>query len=302
MAGVINTGSFPAALWPGIRKWYGTAYTDYPVQYDKLFDKFSSDKAWEEFVGKVGLGLAVVKAEGAPVTYDSEQQGFTTRVQHVNYALGFIITQEMIDDDQYMVVGERRSKALARSMRHTKEINAANVYNRAFNSSYTFGDGKEMCATDHPNVSGGTWSNELTTAADISEASLEQAIIDISNFTDDRGLLIAAKAKRLIISRDQWFDVERILKSNLRVDTANNDLNALKTLGVIPEVVINDYLTDTDAWFIRTDIDGLAYVERKADTFDQDNDFDTKNAKFMAQGRYSFTVYDPRSIFGSPGA
>lgn len=302
MSGIISTGSFPKALWPGVKKWYATAYNDYKQEYDKLFDKFTSDRAWEEFVGKVGLGLAVVKPEGGGITFDSEKQGFTTRVQHVNYALGFIITEEMMDDDQYMVVGERRAKALARSMRHTKEINGANMYNRAFSSSYTFGDGKEMIASDHPNVSGGTWSNELATPADISEAALEQAVIDIQGFTDDRGLLIAVQPKTLIIPRQLAFETERILKSVARYDTANNDLNALKTMGIIPNVVINHYLTDTDAWFIRTDVEGLAYVERKADTFAQDNDFNTSNALFKAQGRYSFTCYEPRSIYGSEGA
>ena len=302
MAGIISTGSFPKALWPGVKKWYGAAYSDYKTQYDALFEKFSSEKAWEEFVGTVGLGYAVVKAEGAPVTYDTEQQGFTTRVQHVNYALGFIITEEMMDDDQYMIVGERRSKLLARSMRHTKEVNGANVYNRAFNASYTFGDGKEMIATDHPNVSGGTWSNELATPADLSEAALEQAVIDIQGFTDDRGLLIAVNPTMLIIPRNLVFEAERILKTDGRVATADNDLNAIKTMGFIPRIQVNQFLTDTDAWFLRTDVPGLAYVERKADSFAQDNDFDTSNAKFKAQGRYSFTCFDPRSIYGSAGA
>jgi hypothetical protein len=302
MAGIIGTGSFPKALWPGVKAWYGREYDDYPVQYDKLFEKSSSDKAWEEIVGLSGLGLAVVKAEGTPVTYDSERQGFTSRFQHVNYALGFIITQEMMDDDQYMLVGERRSKALARSMRHTKEINAANIYNRAFNSSYVGGDSKEMIATDHPNVSGGTWSNELATPADLSEAALEQAVIDIQGFTDDRGLLIACTPKSLVIPRALVFEAERILKTDGQVYSADNTLNAIKTLGFIPQVVINQFLTDQDAWFIRTSEKGLHYFERKADSFAQDNDFDTENAKFKASGRYSFGWSDPRAVYGSAGA
>ena len=302
MAGIITTGSFPKALWPGVKKWYGQTYSDYKTEFDKLFDKYSSDKAWEEFVGTVGLGYAVVKPEGMPVIYDSEQQGFTTRVQHVNYALGFIITQEMMDDDQYMIVGERRAKALARSMRQTKEVNAANLYNRAFNSSYTFGDGVSMVNASHPNVSGGTWSNQIATAADLSEAALEQAAIDITGFTDDRGLLIAVNPKSLVIPRQLVFEAQRILKADGRVGTDNNDPNVLKMLGTIPEVVVNHFLTDNDAWFIRTDVPGLAYVERKEDSFTQDNDFDTENAKFKAQGRYSFTCFDPRSIYGSAGA
>jgi hypothetical protein len=300
--GIINTGSFPKALWPGVKKWYGTAYNDYKTEYDQLVDTIKSDKAWEEFVGKVGLGLAVVKPEGGAITYDSEGQGFTTRVTHINYALGFIITEEMMDDDQYMVVGERRSKALARSMRITKEINVTNLYNRAFTSTYSFGDGKQILASDHPNVSGGTWSNILATASDLSEAALEQAVIDIEGFTDDRGILIAVKPKALIIPRQLAFEAARILKSTGRVDTPNNDINALKEAGSIPKVVVNHWLTDTDAWFIRTDLEGLVYVERKGDTFAQDNDFNTSNALFKAQGRYSVTCYEPRSLFGSAGA
>jgi hypothetical protein len=300
--GIINTGSFPKALWPGVKKWYGTEYNDYPVQFDKLFEKSTSDKAWEEIVGQSGLGLAQVKAEGAALTYDSERQGFTSRFQHVNYALGFIITEEMMDDDQYMLVGERRSKALARSMRQTKEINGANVYNRAFTAAYAGGDGKEMCATDHPNIAGGTWANELATAADLSEAALEQAYIDIQGLTDDRGLLIAATVKSLILPRQLTFEAQRILKSEGRVYTANNEPNVLKLMGAIPEVVVNQFLTDSDAWFLRTSIPGLHYFERKADSFAQDNDFDTSNAKFKAAGRYVFGWSDPRSIYGSPGA
>lgn len=302
MSGIINTGNFPKALWPGVKKWYGNAYNDYPTQYDKLFDKSTSDKAWEEIVGWSGLGLAQVKAEGAPITYDSEQQGFTTRIQHVNYALGFVITQEMMEDDQYMLVGARRSKALARSMRITKEINGANLYNRAYSSSYKGADGVSMINASHPTIVGGTFSNQIATAADISEASLEQAVIDIQGFTDDRGILIAVKPKSLIIPRQLVFEAQRILKSDGRPGTDNNDPNVLKMLGFIPELVVNQFLTDTDAWFIRTDVEGLHYFERKADAFAQDNDFDTENAKFKATGRYSFAWSDPRTIYGSPGA
>jgi hypothetical protein len=300
--GIINTGSFPKALWPGVKKWYGMEYSDYPVQHDKLFEKGSSEKAWEEYVGTSSLGLAIVKPEGSAITYDAEKQGFTSRITHTVYALGFIITKEMMDDDQYMLVGERRSKALARSMRRTKEINGANVYNRAFNASYTGGDGKVLLASDHPNIAGGTWSNILSTASDLSEAALEQAVIDIQGFTDDRGLLIATTVKSLIIPRQLTFEAKRILTSNGRVDTPNNDPNVLKMMGSIPEVIVNQYLTDADAWFIRTSESGLHYLEREADSFAQDNDFDTSNAKFKAYGRYSFGWSDPRSLFGTPGA
>lgn len=298
----INTGTFPKALWPGVKKWYGDSYNDYPVQFDSLFDKFTSDKAWEEIVGTSGLGLAQVKPEGAAISYDGERQGFTTRATHTNYALGFIITEEMMEDDQYMIVGERRAKALARSLRQTKEINGANVYNRAFNASYVGGDGVAMISSAHPNVAGGTWSNQISTASDLSEAALEQAYIDIQGFTDDRGLLVATRIKSLIIPRQLAFEAQRVLKADGRPGTDSNDPNALKMMGVVPEVVINQFLTDTDAWFLRTDTEGLHYFERKADTFAQDNDFDTSNAKFKAQGRYSFIWSDPRSIYGSPGA
>jgi hypothetical protein len=300
---VITTGSFAKALWPGVNAWYGKEYAEYPVEYTQLFDKNTSSRAFEEDVGVSSFGLAVVKPEGSSISYDSERQGFVTRYSHVVYALGFIITREMMDDDLYDVVGQRKAQGLAFSMRQTKEIIAANVYNRAFTSTYTGGDGKEMIATDHPNVAGGTWSNELTTAADLSEAALEQAYIDISAFTNDRGLLIGVRPKSLIIHPSNMFEAKRILQTEKRVDSANNDLNALKTMGIIPEVVVNHYLTDSDAWFIRTNVkNGLKYWERRADSFDMDNDWDTENAKFKATSRYSFGWTDPRAIYGSAGA
>lgn len=303
MGSPINTGSFGKALWPGINAWYGKAYNEHAEQWSKLFDKNTSRRRFEEEVGISSFGLAETLPEGQGVSYDSEQQGFLTRYTHVTYALGFIITKEMMEDDLYDIVGERRSKALAFSMRQTKEIVAANVYNRAFNSSYTGGDGLEMCSLLHPNVAGGTWQNELTTAADLSEAALEQAAIDIGDFTNDRGLKIAVQPTKLIVPTELQFEAERILKSDGRVSTADNDLNALKTKGIIPEIVVNNYLTDADAWFIRTNApDGLKYFERAADSFDMDNDFDTDNAKFKARGRYSFGWTDPRGIYGSPGA
>lgn len=300
---VINSGSFAKALWPGINAWYGKEYSEYPVQWDKLVETHKSTRAFEEDVGESGFGLAVVKPEGSPISYDSARQGFITRYSHIVYGLGFVITREMMDDDLYDVIGERKAKGLAFSMRQTKEIVVANLYNRAFNASYTGGDGKEMIATDHPLVAGGTFSNELTTAADISEAALEQASIDIQAFTNDRGLLIAVRPRTLIITPSQEFEVKRILGTVGRVATANNDLNALKTMGIIPEVVVNNYLTDSDAWFIRTDVkNGLKLFERRADEFGMDNDFDTENAKFKATARYSVGWTDPRGIYGSPGA
>ena len=300
---VINSSSFAKALWPGVNAWYGKAYNEYQVEYTKLFDKFTSSRQFEEDVGVSSFGLAVVKPEGAPISYDSERQAFITRYNHVVYALGFVITREIVDDDQYDVVGQRKAQGLAFSMRQTKEIVAANVYNRAFNSSYVGGDGKELCATDHPNFAGGTWANELSTAADLSEAALEQAHIDIGGFTNDRGLLIAVRPKSLIIPRQLMFEAKRILAPDGRPGTDTNDVNAMKAMGLAPEIIVNHYLTNSDDWFLRTDVPhGMKYWERNADSFDMDNDFDTENAKFKARARYSFGWTDPRGIFGSPGA
>jgi hypothetical protein len=300
---VITSSSFAKALWPGINAWYGKAYNEYDVEWTKLFDKNTSRKAFEEDVGTSGFGLAVVKGEGAPITYDSERQAYITRYSHVTYALGFIVTREAFDDDQYDIVGQRKAQGLAFSMRQTKEIVAANVYNRAFNSSYTGGDGSALLVNSHPNQAGGTWSNILSTASDLSEAALEQACIDIAGFTNDRGLQIKVLPKTLIIPRQLAFEAKRILGSDGRVGTDNNDLNAIKAMGLIPEVVVNHYLTDTDAWFIRTDTQhGMKYFERRGDEFGMDEDFDTENAKYKATARYSFGWTDPKALFGSPGA
>jgi hypothetical protein len=299
----INTGSFAKALWPGVNAWYGKAYDVYPVEYTSLFEKFTSRRAFEEDVGVSSFGLAVQKSEGTPISYDTERQGFITRYQHVVYALGFIITREMLDDDQYDMVGQRKAAGLAFSMRQTKEIVGANVYNRAFNAAYVGGDGASMIANNHANIKGGTWSNTIATAADLSEAALEQACIDIAGFTNDAGLLIAVRPKTLVIPRQLIFEADRIMHTEGRVATNNNDLNSIKTMGMIPSIVTNHYLTDNDAWFIRTDVqNGLKYFERDADSFDMDNDFDTENAKYKARGRYSFYWTDPRAIYGSPGA
>lgn len=300
---IITTGSFAKALWPGVNAWYGKEYNEYQTEWDQLFESNKSDRAFEEDVGVSSFGLAQVKPEGASIEYDTERQAFITRYSHVTYALGFVITREAYEDDQYDVVGKRKAQGLAFSMRQTKEIVGANIYNRAFNTSYTYGDGKAMIVNDHPNVAGGTWSNLLATAADISEAALEQASIDIQAFTDDRGLLIAARPMQLIITPSQEFEVHRILKSDLRVATANNDPNALRQMGIIPKVTVNHFLTDSDAWFIRTNVkNGLKYWSRRDDEFSADNDFDTENAKYKATSRYSFGITDPRAIYGTPGA
>jgi len=302
--GVISSGSFARALWPGINTWYGLSYKDYPVEYTSIFDTKKSRKAFEDMQGLSGFGLAQVKNEGNPISYDSASQAFLTRYQHTVYALGFIITREIVEDDQYDVVGQFKASSLARSMRQTKEINGANIYNRAFDSNYTYGDGKQILVNNHPRFSGaGTYSNVLAVASDLSEAALEQAMIDIGGFTDDRGLLIAAKVRKLVIPRQLAFEATRITKADLRVGTAHNDPNALKSMGLVPDVTVNHYFTDPDAWFLLTDIpNGMTYFERRADEFNMDSDFDTENAKYKATGRYSFGCTDPRAVFGSPGA
>lgn len=302
-AGVITSGSFAKLLWPGLNAIWGKEYNDYPVEWDKLFEKNTSDRAYEEDVSLSSFGLATVKNEGAPITYDTERQGFTSRYNHVVYALGFIVTREIFEDDQYGKVGAQKAKALARSMRHTKETIGANIYNRAFDAGYTGGDGVSLINTAHANVSGGTFSNRIATNADMSEAALEQAVIDIAGFRDDRGLLIAAKPEKLVIPYQQQFEVKRILGADGRVGTDLNDPNVLKDLGIFSNVITNHYLTDPDAWYILTNVkNGLKYFERRGDQFEMDNDFDTENAKFKATARYSFGWSNPRAIYGSQGA
>ncbi len=301
----MTTGNFSKLLWPGIKKIYGDKYNKHTTEYPAIFNKETSNKAYEEYQGLSGFGLAQKKPEGQGVAFDTMRQGFNTRLTNVVYALGFIITRELYDDDQYDKISAQRSRALAFSMRQTKEIVAANVINRAFSSSYVFGDGKELCATDHPNVAGGTFSNELAVASDLNQAALEQMAIDLMNFTDDRGLKIAVMPKKLLIPPQLTFEAERILKSSLEYDTANNAVNALRSKNVFPEgIAVNHYLTDADAFFILTDQEGLVYQERDADDFGQppENDWDTENARYKSRGRYAFGAYDPRAIMGSPGA
>ena len=310
MSGVITTSSFAKSLWPGVNAWYGEAYSEYPVEWDKLFEKNSSRRAFEEDVGYSGLGLAVVKDQGAPVTYDTAKQGFTSRYNHVTYGLGFIVTREAYDDDLYDVVAKQKARGLAFSMRQTKEIIAANIYNRAFTAGYVGGDSATLIASaggggsaSAPNIAGGTYTNGVAVATDLSEAALEQACIDIADFKNDRGLKIAVRPRKLVIPKELMFEASRILKTEGRVGTDNNDLNAIKTMGMIPDVAVNHYFTDTDAWFILTDVkDGLKYFERRADEFGMDEDFDTENAKYKATARYSFGWTDRRGIYGSPGA
>lgn len=306
----ITTTSFAKALWPGVNKWYGDKYTEFPVEWTKLFDQYTSKRNFEEDVGISGLGLLSTKAEGSGITYDTSRQGFTTRFQHVVYASGFIVTREAFEDDLYDVVGKQKAQSLAFAVRQTKEILAANVYNRAFNTSYTGGDAASLIASaggggssSHPNIAGGTWTNGPSVAVDLSEAALEQALIDLAGFTNDRGLKIAVRAQTLIIPVNTMFEANRILKGDWQVNSAERNINALKTMGLVPEIAVNHYLTDTDAWFLRTDTqDGMKYFERRGDEFTTDDDFDTENAKYKATFRCSFGWTDPRGIYGSPGA
>ena len=303
MPGIINSSSFAKALWPGVNAWWGKAYDEYPVEWDKLFETFTSRKQYEEDVGITSFGLASVKPEGSAITYDSENQTFTTRYTHIVYAIGFQITREIMEDDQYDVVGQRRAQGLAFSVRQTKEVVGANVYNRAFNSSYVGGDGVSLINSAHPNFAGGTWSNQISTAVDLSEAALEQACIDIANFTNDRGLRIAVRPESLILPIQLEFEAERILKTERRVGSNLNDINALRETGRFPKgITLNHYFTNPLAWFIRTDVkNGMKMFNRRGDEFEMDNDFDTENARFKATSRYSFGWTDPRALYGSPG-
>jgi len=300
----INTSSFAKALFPGVNAWYGKSYSEYPLEVEQLFEKQTSKRAWEEDVGVSGFGLAVVKTEGAAVSFDNERQAFTTRYTPVVYALGFVITREMRDDDLYDVVGQRKAQSLAFSVRQTQETVGANVYNRAFTSGYTGGDGSILAVSSHPNVAGGTQSNVLATASDLSEAALEQAWIDISLLKNDRGLQIALKPTQLIVPPQIAFEAHRILKSNLRVGTPNNDTNALKDMGNYSMgVTVNHYLTDTDAWFIRTNAPhGMKRIVRDAPEFGTENDWDTENAKFKTRYREAYGWSDYRGLFASAGA
>lgn len=303
MAGVITTGNHPKALWPGMRKFWGREYTEYKQEWSEIFETETSEKNYEEDTEVTGFGLAPVKAQAGAVSFDSESQGPTKRYTHVTYGLGYIVTREEQEDNLYEIVSKRRIKALAFSIRQTEETVAANVLNRAFNTSYTGGDGKAMIVSDHPTVSG-TQSNVLATAADFSEAALEDLIIQIMLAQNSRGLKISLMPKKLVVPPQIAFDAERVTKSTLQSGTANNDHNAVKSMGMLPGgVCVNHYLTDNDAWFLTTNAPaGLVRFNRRGTEFKQDNDFDTENAKAKATLRFSVGHTDWRGIFGTPGA
>ena len=296
----MTTGTIAKALWPGVNKFYGDEYKRFPLVFKRIFKTMKSDKKYEEDVSLSGFGQFAIKTEGGSISYDAARQGYVKRYTAVTYALGFQATREYLEDMQYDIIF-KKAQALGMSARITQETIAANVLNRAFDSAYLGGDAKEMCATDHPNIAGGTFSNELTTAADLSEAAIEQALIDIAGFTDDRGNQIMVTGRQLVIPRQEMFNAKRILKSDLRSGTAENDLNALK--GEDLEIVQWNFLTDPDAWFIVTDaVDGLKHVDRRGIEFGSDNDTDTENAKFKCTFRADWGWSDPRGIFGSGGA
>jgi len=300
----ITSSSFVKDLFPGLKNHFGVNYNDFDAEYRQLFDVVSSDKKYEERVQRTGYGLAAQKAEGASLLYDTAQEGYTSRITNVAYALGSKITREAIDDNQYIELGQSQTRWMARSMMQTKENVSANVYNRGFNSTYTGGDGKELLATDHPSLSG-SQSNELATPADLSEASLEDLCIQIMQAKDDRGLRIQLRPKRLIVPTDLFFESQRILKSELQPNSANNDINVLRAAGVIPEVAVNHFLTDTDAFFIRTDLpseEGMIFQQRVEADLEMDGDFDTKNMCYSAYERYGVGWADWRGLYGTAGA
>lgn len=299
----ITTGNHPKSLWPGIKAFFGKTYAEKPMVCDMVFSKQTSDKAYEEVVEETGFGLAPVKAEGNAVSYDTDTQGYVTRYTNVTYGLGAIITQEAIEDNQYENVATRKAAKLARSMRQTKENVHANILNRGFNSAFVGGDGKELFATDHPTLAGNQ-SNELAVAADLSEASLEDLLILIRQARDSRGLRIQLEGQKLVVPSALAFEATRIVSSVNQSGTANNDINAMKAMGMLPGgICIWDYLTDDDAFFITTDApEGLTSFQRRALQLTQDNDFDTTNARMKATERYSVGWSDWRGVYGSPGA
>ena len=290
-------------LLPGLNALFGMEYSRYGEEHKEVYEQETSERAFEEEVKLSGFSAAPVKAEGEAISYDNAQEAWTARYNHETIAMGFSITEEAVEDNLYDSLSARYTKALARAMAYTKQVKAADVLNRAFNASYTYGDGVTLCSTSHPLVSGGTNSNRPSTASDLNETSLENAIIQISNWTDERGLLVAARPKKLIIPADLTFVATRLLKSENRVATSDNDINAIKSDGAIPGgYSVNHFLTDTNAWFLTTDIpNGLKHFVRAGMATSMDGDFDTGNARYKARERYSFGVSDPLGIFGSPG-
>ena len=299
----ISRAQLVKELEPGLNALFGLEYKNYENQHTQIYSIESSDRAFEEEVMESGFGEAPVKTEGAGVSYDQAQEVYTARYTHETIALAFSLTEEAVEDNLYDRLGARYTRALARSMAQTKQIKAAAILNGAFTTSIG-GDGVVLCATNHPTLSGPNLSNTLTTAADLSETSLEQSLIDIAAFTDERGLKIAVQGLKLIIPKELQFTADRILKSTLRVGTADNDINAIKNMGMVPQgYTVNNFLTDPDAYFIKTDApNGMKMFTRVSLKTGFEGDFDTGNVRYKARERYSFGFSDPRGLFGSPGA
>ena len=291
-------------LEPGLNALFGLEYDRYDDEQAEIFDEESSDRAFEEEVMLSGFGQAPVKGEGAAVTYDTANEAYTARYTMETIALAFAITEEAVEDNLYDRLSTRYTRALARSMANTKQVKGANVLNNAFDSSFTMGDGVELCSTAHPTVGGGNFANEPTTPADLNETSLESGLIDISGFIDERGLKIALRGMKLIIPPQLQFVAERLLASNLRPGTADNDINATKSMGMLPDgYVVNHFLSDADAWFIKTDCpNGFKHFVRTPIRTTMEGDFETGNVRYKARERYTFGVSDPRCVYGSPGA
>ena len=300
----ISRSQLVKELEPGLNALFGMEYARYEGEHAEIFDTESSDRAFEEEVMLVGFGNAPTKTEGAGVDFDDANEAYTARYSHETVALAFALTEEAMEDNLYDRLGARYTKALARSMAHTKQVKAAAVLNNAFNSSYTGGDGVELCSTAHPLGAGGTFANEPSTAADLNETSLENALIDISTFVDERNMIIALRGAKMIIPPQLQFIADRLLESTLRPSTADNDINAVKNMGMVPEgYTVNHFLTDPDAFFIKTDApNGFKHFERSPMRTNMEADFDTGNMRFKARERYSFGFSDPRCVYGSPGA
>jgi len=300
---VISRMQLVKELEPGLNALFGLEYDRYENQDKEIFDSESSDRAFEEEVMLGGFANAAVKPEGQGVSYEDAQETYTARYTNETIALAFALTEEAVEDNLYDKLSTRYTKALARSMANTKQVKAANILNRAFNASYLGGDAKELCATDHPTLSGDQ-KNELSTAADLNETSLEQMLIDIADMKDERGMKIALRGMKMIIPVNLQFVAERLMKSAGRVGTADNDINAIKSMGMVPQgYVVNNFLTDTDAFFIKTDApNGLKHFVRAPIRTAMEGDFDTGNVRYKARERYSYGWSDWRGIFGSPGA
>jgi len=291
-------------LLPGLNALFGLEYKKYGEEHKEIFETETSERSFEEETKLSGFSAAPVKNEGAAIAYDNAQEAWTARYNHETIAMGFSLTEEAIEDNLYDSLSARYTKALARAMAYTKQVKGAAILNNAFNSAYTYGDGVTLCSTAHPLVSGGTNSNRPSTAADLNETSLEAAVIQIAAWTDERGLLIAAKPRKLVVPPALMFVATRLLETELRVGTTDNDINALKNNGSVPEgYTVNHYLTDNNGWFLLTDVpNGLKHFVRTPIQNSMDADFDTGNSRYKSRERYSFGVSDPLGIYGSPGA